>query len=98
MSDEYSKENMIENGVYIGVEVFHVPRSIAEAIVSPTVTSTLTHTVQWLNDNGFELAAQALDDQFYSREDQWWRQDPDQYDQRYMHGEELLAYRDGDVK
>lgn len=91
---DISKESFIENGLDIA-EALTVTRGVPmEMVLSGTLGYALNVVVQWLNDNGHERAAQALDDEWYSREDQWWRQNPDQYDQRYMHGEELLDWRD----
>lgn len=53
----------------------------------------MSAVVGYLNENGHELAAQALDDEWYPREDQWWRQDPDGFDKRYLTGEELFEAR-----
>lgn len=90
---DISKERIIKNGMDIA-EVFNRQDVWTEQIISGTIGYMHSAFVQYLNDNGHPLAAQALDDLWHDREDQWWRQHPEQYDQRYMHGDELLDYRE----
>ena len=92
-----SREHFLSNGLDIA-EVYDRRDSWTEQILSGTLGHMHGSLVQFLNDNGFEQAAQALDDAWHAREDQWWRQHPDRYDQRYMHGEELLDYRDEQIE
>lgn len=90
---DISKDAIIQNGMDIA-DVYGRKDAWTEQILSGTVGYMHGVLVQYLNDNGHPLAAQALDDLWHDREEQWWRQEPDQYDQRYMHGEELLSYRE----
>lgn len=90
---DISKEHILKNGMDIA-EVFNAADPWTEQILSGTIGYMHTAMVQYLNDNGHPLAAQALDDAWHDREDQWWRQHPEQFDQQFMTGEELLSYRE----
>lgn len=86
---DLSKAAMVKNGVDM-LEAFDIPVDFAlESILGGTLGYAHTAFVQYLNDNGFELAGQALDDLWHRRDEQWWRE-PDQFDGRYHHGDEHL--------
>ena len=82
MSD-LSMDKFIRNGLDIHEAVPFIP---TEMLLSGSIGYAVTSIVHYLNQNGHPLAAQALDDQFYKREDQWWRE-PDGFDCRYPNGD-----------
>lgn len=90
---DITKEAFLKNGMDIA-DVYGMRDVLTEQILSSSMAYMHGAIVQYLNDTGHELAAQALDDAWHAREDQWWRQHPERYDQRYLHGEELLDYRE----
>lgn len=81
-----SREHFLSNGLDIA-EVYGRRDVWTEQILSGTLGHMHGSIVTWLNDNGFEQAGQALDDAWYDREEQWWR-DADEFDGRFKHGEE----------
>lgn len=82
MSDDtdYNIERVIENGL----EILDIagPRPALE------MSAKFAHTlfVQYLNDNGYPGASQALDDLWTPRADQWYRDG--EFGVRYLNGEE----------
>jgi hypothetical protein len=80
---DISKERMVQNCADI---LDAIPFIDPLQLATTGIGFTTTCVVAWLNNNGFELAAQALDDQWYDREDQWWRE-PDGFDTHYKNGE-----------
>lgn len=83
---DISADRFVRNGMDIA-EVFGRKDTETEHIISASVGFMHTCLVDWLNNNGYELAGQELDDAWHAREDQWWRQ-PDGFDGRYKNGEE----------
>lgn len=81
---DISKDAFVKNGLDIDEAMPFLP---TEMLLEPVIGHVMTGIVQYLNDTGHELAAQALDDVWYSRDEQWWRE-PDGFDARYKHGEE----------
>lgn len=90
---EFTKDAFIKNGMDIA-EVFGFKNVWVEQTVSGSVGYVMTAVVDYLNSNGHELAAQALDDAWYERDDQWWRQEFNNFDEKYLTGEALFEARD----
>jgi hypothetical protein len=84
---DISKQRFVQNGLDIEDE-FGILGIPTEFVLSSALGFAMGCIVQYLNDTGHELAGQALDDAWHDREDQWWRE-PDGFDGRYKHGEEL---------
>lgn len=82
--EDISKDSFIQNGLDINESLPFIP---TEMLLSATVGYATTAIVQFLNNNGHPLAAQLLDDQWYKREDQWWRE-PEGFDGHYLNGQE----------
>lgn len=90
--DKFTEEFFIKNGMDIA-EVFDRKDVWTEQILSGAIGYVMTAVVFHLNENGHPLAAQALDDAWYPRDEQWWRQEFDNFDERYLTGEELFEAR-----
>jgi hypothetical protein len=82
-----SKDAFVDNGLDIA-EVFGRRDMLTEQILCGGIGYACSAIVQYLNDTGHELAAQALDDAWTARDEQWWRE-PDGFDGRYLHGQEV---------
>lgn len=87
--NDISRERFVQNALDIEESL---PFIGTAQLVDATVGFMHGCLVQFLNDNGHELAAQALDDAWHPRDEQWWRK-PDGFDTRYKHGQELLDER-----
>ena len=87
---DISKDAFVENGLDIWNTLFdegHFFTDQLRMVLDPSIGSVHSAFVQYLNDTGHAAAAQALDDAWHEREDQWWRE-PDGFDTRYKHGDE----------
>lgn len=81
-----SKKAMVQNGMDIAA-VFSYDDVLMESILEGSIGYAHTAFVHYLNANGHPLAAQALDDLWHAREEQWWRE-PDGFDCQYKTGAE----------